>query len=118
MGKNLFDDAQSAAFKIVTNTMGCDASWTPSDSSPVKTARVLYNDPTEKEQIDKADYDPYAYEMEYERGDLDGLKEMADELDDEEVIIDTRFGLKTFFVRKVKGKFDGNTYIATLELKP
>lgn len=120
MAKNLFDDAQSVTFKTTAKTFGYAATWVPSVGgdplNPIK-AQVLYNDPTAEEKIEDTEYDPYAYQMEYEKGDFDGLKDAADALKTEKVVIDTRFGLKTFFVRKVRGKYDGNTYLATLELK-
>lgn len=114
---NLFDGAESTAFKIVTNTMGYDADWTPSVGGPTKLARVLYKDPAKDQKFEDAEYSPYEYKMEYEKGDFDGLKEAVDSGKDEEVNIDTRFGLKTFFVRKVKGKFDGATFVAEMEAK-
>lgn len=117
MAKNLFDDAQSVTFKTAAKTFGYSATWTPSIGGDEQTARILYNDPAEKDKIGEVEYDPYAYQMEYEKGDFIGLKEASDALKTEKVTIDGRYGLKTFFVRKVKGKYDGNTFIADLELK-
>ncbi len=112
---NLFDGLQDTMFSTVTNTMGYDATWTPNAGGPTKTAKVLYNGPTEKEKLFNADYDPDKVMMEYKSGDFDGLFEEARPSTSMEEVTITDIGV--FYIRSVKKKFDGKTFEAQLEVK-
>lgn len=109
---NLFDGLQAATFDIVTATMGYTAVWQPSDGSPAQTARVLFKNPTESAKIGDQEYDPYR-SMEYKTGVFTALKSSVDANNTEEVTISGT----GYYVRKVDGRFDGKTMIATLEVK-
>jgi hypothetical protein len=112
---NPFDSLQKTMFDTVTNTMGYDAVWVPKAGGEHKTAKVLYNGPTEKERFFLADYDPDKLMMEYKDGDFPGLFESARSSKAPEVVqID---GIGEFVVRSVKKKWDGKTYEVQLALK-
>lgn len=113
---NLFDGIQDTMFGTVTTTMGYDATWIPKAGGVAKTARVLYNGPTEKEKLLSADYDADKLMMEWKKDDLNGLFESAQNAQSMEWVTIT--GIGQFFVRKARRKFDGKTYEATLEIKP
>jgi hypothetical protein len=111
---NLFDGLQATMFSTVTNTMGYDATWTPSspDGSSQQSARVLYQGPTHKEKLIQADFDPDKLDMEYQLGDFENLKSFADENIFETVDID---GIGSFKVKSVLKKFDGKSFVARLQ---
>lgn len=111
---NIFDRLQDVSFNVVTLTMGYDATWSPSGGGPVKTGRVLFNNPTESKKLSEVEYDPFAYRMEFKKGVFDGLKESTDQNTIETVTINS----VNYYVRQVATKYDGNTLIATLEIKP
>lgn len=113
MAENIFDGLQNTCFDTVTTVMGYDATWSPSIGGPTKTGRVLLNNPTESRKVSEVEYDPYVYRMEYKRGVFDGLKESADANGTETVTIRGQ----QYVVREVAAKNDGNTMIATLEIK-
>lgn len=110
---NLFDGLQAVTFNVVTATMGYTAKWQPADGSPQQTAKVLFKNPTESRKLADQEYDPYRYTMEYQTGVFTGLKQSVDANNVEEIII----GAVSYYVRKVDGKYDGKTMIATLEVK-
>jgi hypothetical protein len=110
---NLFDGLQTVTFNVVTATMGYTATWQPADGSPLQTAKVLFKNPTEGQKLADQEYDPYRYTMEYQTGVFTGLKPSVDANNVEEVTI----GGAGYYVRKVDGKYDGKTMIATLEVK-
>lgn len=110
---NIFDRLQDVTFDVVTLTMGYDATWSPSIGGLTQTGRVLFNNPTEPRKLSIVEYDPYAYQMEYKRGVFDGLKESAESNGTEVVTIKS----VDYFVREVAALYDGNTFVAKLELK-
>jgi len=113
MSDNIFDDLQDAAFDVVTNTMGYDASWVPSEGGASLTARVLFNNPTETRKLSQVEYDPFRWEMEYKKGDFNGLKDAVDKNNIEIVTLNG----KDFYVRQIVAKLDGRTLVATMEPK-
>ena len=113
---NPFNNLQSAMFSTVTNTMGYDAIWVPKAGGEHKTARVLYNGPTEKEKLFSAEYDPDKLMMEYQLSDFPELFEAARSKDTTEEVLITDIG--TFYIKSVKKKWDGKTFEAQLEVKP
>ncbi len=113
MSENLFDDLQDGAFDIVTNTMGYDATWTPSEGGDEQTARVLINNPTESKKMSIAEYDPYRWDMEYKKSDFLGLKDAVDKNNVEIVTINGA----DYYIRQVIAKWDGKTMVAAMEPK-
>lgn len=114
---NLFDGLESSAFDVVTNTMGYDAEWIPSNGSYPQgyTARVLFKNPEDDYKLSTANYSSFNYKMEYRLDFFPGLKTTVDTAQTEETV--TVNGLN-YYVRGIDTKYDGKTYIATLELKP
>lgn len=108
---NLFDGIRQTAFSVVTTTMGYPVSWQPLAGGPPLTAQVLFNDASETARLLEIEYDPQRAMMEYQQGDLAGLKASVDVKNDEIVIIN---GV-SFGVNEIRAKFDGNTYIAQLQ---
>jgi hypothetical protein len=111
---NTFDNLRNAAYDVVSKTMGYAASWIPSDDSGEKTARVLYKDPEAMKKLGSVEYNPKNYAMEYRAPDFTGLKESVDSGVTENVTIE---GKGDYYVRAVSTLWDGNTYLAILELK-
>lgn len=110
---NLFDGLQALAFDTISLTMGYDATWTPSIGGSEKSARVLFNNPTESRKLSEVEYNPYEYHMEYKKGDFPGLMEAARSNKSETVNIN---GVN-YMVMDVTSKYDGNTIIAKIELE-
>lgn len=113
MSENIFDDLQDGAFDVVTNTMGYDATWEPSEGGATRTVRVLFNNPTETRKLSGVEYDPYRWEMEYKEGDFDGLKASVDANNVEVVTVKGH----ECYVRRIVAKLDGRTFIAEMEPK-
>lgn len=111
---NPFDAIQENAFDTVSATMGYDAVWQPSDNSTEQTARVLLKEPTQEYTQEGFRYTPFNYLMEYRRGFFVGLIDKARQNASEIVSI----GDNDYYVRSVRAKFDGKTYVALLELIP
>lgn len=113
---NPFDTIQAAAFDVVTNTFGYAAKWTPSGSAVEQTAKVLYKDATENHGLSDQDYDVERYKMEFKSGDFVELKKVIDTADTiEKVYIEIEKDTwLEFMVRHIERKFDGKTFIATL----
>jgi hypothetical protein len=107
----MFDSLQKAAQNVVTNTMGYVASWTPSTGGETQTAKVLFNKPTQQEQVSDQDYQAIRPRMEYFKGELPGLLESVRKRGDETVIID---GV-SYIPFSGEMKFDGKTIIIYLE---
>lgn len=112
---NAFDAYQEAAFDVVSNTMGYDASWTPSAGGPTQTCKALLKNPTEAQAFQPVghelpEYNPHHWMMEYRQGNFEGLKVAVDSNEVEEVTVNGQ----TFNVSAVYTKFDGKTYYAIL----
>ena len=107
---NLFDGLQATVFSIVTDTMGFNAVWQPSEGGPPVSGRVLFNDPSQKQQVGDMRYLPANCEMEYPVSLFVGLKPAVDKALLERVTIK---GV-TYNVSQVKQKYDGNTFLAVL----
>lgn len=113
MGSN-FDLLESSMMDVVTNQFGYTTSWTPSAGGDAQTGLVLFKSPTKKQIVQQADFagDVY-YSMEYRKGVFDGLFEAVQNTrNKEKVTID---GVD-YNCRFAKGKYDGDTYVITLEL--
>lgn len=109
---NIFDSMQDKVFDITTNTMGEDASWTPSAGGDEQVRRVHYRRPNEKDVIANGiEYMPFAFFMEYKEGVFPGLQEAVRLGSNETIIIN---GV-SHYVRSISRVFDGKTLQANLE---
>lgn len=106
--ENLFDGLQKTAFAVVSNTIGYNGSWTPSNDNLSQTARILFKDATETAKLLQIEYDPERAIMEYYIGSFAGLKPMVDAKSDEFVTISN----VRYFVDSVEIKEDGKTFLA------
>lgn len=111
---NLFDEIRDTLFDIVTNTIGYDATWIPSDgSNPLGyKARVLFKYPEADRKLSGATYSSFNYEMEYRRDFFHGLKLSVNHTNTEVITVDG----KNYYCRNVDVLADGNTFKAQLEL--
>ncbi len=107
---NLFDHLQDTAFNLVTKTMGYAASWTDGQAL-TQNANVLLNDPTKTATILDQPFNPKMHLMEYKQGDFKGLFELVNSGKEHIVTIN---GMN-YGVLDVNSKFDGKTYVATLQ---
>lgn len=114
---NPFDGLKRRIFDVVARTMGYNATWVPANGSQPGgyTVRVLFNNPTDKKNLAGVEYDPFNWKMEYRFDNFPGLKQAADTMTTAEVV--TIEG-RQYYIRSVNAKWDGQTYIATLEPKP
>jgi hypothetical protein len=108
---NLFDNIQRAAWGIVSNNMGYDASWQPVDGSDVQTARVLLKEPTAEYELGGIDYTPMTFIMEYQRPDFAAMFDSVAGGIIETVTVDGQ----AYYVRHVSAINDGKTYKAVLQ---
>lgn len=108
---NLFDNIQDIAQSVVLNTMGYVASWTPSGGGPTQTETVLFNQPTNKDDISEQNYDAQIYKMEYLEGVFPNLFESIRSLGSETVIIN---GI-SYLSYRAERKYDGKTIIISLQ---
>lgn len=112
---NPFDSIQATAFKTVASTFGYAATWTPSQGGEQKSATVLYKDATEKHGLSNVDFESERYQMEFQKGDFDGMKEAVAAGENERVFIQTtETDNLQFVVQRTETKFDGKTIIAFL----
>ena len=103
-----FDGLGDAAFSTVQKVMGDDATWNGI------TAKVLFNDPTGKEEILQQEYDVPKPSIEYRKGTFTGLFELVEQNKRETVEVN---GMQ-FNTMKAERKYDGKTIIIYLSLKP
>ncbi len=108
---NLFDDIQKAAFGIVTDTFGQDATWQPSDGSDYQAGKVLLKEPTKEHELAGVEYTPQTFVAEYHKPAFDGLYDAVAYGRSEKVEINQI----EYFVRKVDAIWDGQTFRAILE---
>jgi hypothetical protein len=113
MGANLFDGIQVATYNIVLNTMGYVATWIPSNGSGSQSGLVLFNQPTQREDISDEEYAAVSTKLEYLAGVFPGLYEAISGGSSEPLTV---AGLD-FYGYKADRKFDGKTIIVHLEPK-
>lgn len=107
----LFDRLQRVLWGTVHKIMGDDATWQPAQGGVPLSAKILFNEPTEAEQL-QVEYQPAMWSMEYHLGQFPGLYEaVRSGSSNERVTIAQRL----FVVRSVELKYDGKTYLAHLE---
>lgn len=109
---NLFDSLQDRVQNIVAQTMGYPASWQPLDGSPLQTATVLLNQPTDKYRLEE-DFEIVRPRMEYKAGDFTGLFERVQKNNFEIIVINNI----SYYTTKAEKKYDGKTIIIYLEFK-
>lgn len=117
---------QDLVFDTINETMGTECTWQPLDVlEPLRTAKVLYNAPSETKYLAGAEYNPIHHHIEYKKSDLQGLFESARNGNLETIVVN---GIE-YYVREVNGyvrgagksgldgqkNSDGKTLIARLE---
>ena len=107
----IFDNLKNNMYDITAKVMGYNATWTNSVTFEVSSAVVHFKQPTETEGLAGLDYIEGQPIMEYRAPFFEGLKEAADELTNEPIIIESK---GAFYVRQVLKKFDGATFWAVL----
>lgn len=117
MAQNPFDGLSDRVFDACDATMGYDASWTPSDLSPVQTGRILFGEPTRNDILGNFgdSFNPQTYFMEYWFDNFTGLFDSVRSNNDENIVITFDTGDRTFFVRHIERKYDGKNYRAQIE---
>lgn len=109
---NPFDGYLQNIFDVTTNTMGYDATWTPSLGGEQLTGRVHYREPNEKDMIASGvQYMPFVFIMEYKVGVFNGLQESVRTGNTEIVVVNNA----SHYVRSVTKIADGQTFEAQLE---
>ena len=109
-----FDDIAGRTFHHVLDIMGEDAFWLSSGGETV-SGRVLFAYPTEPYKIAQAEsyeYIPVHPTAEYYKDTFGGMKDASDKQFNEFLRIR---GAK-YFVTSVEKIYDGDTFIANLEL--
>lgn len=110
---NIFDGLQGAAHTVVQNTMGYPASWTPSTGGgPTQNAVVLFNKPTQRDDISDEDYNDITPKMEYLEGDFIGLDDAVRSNKTETITIN---GID-YVCYKVDKKYDGKSIIISMQV--
>jgi hypothetical protein len=107
---SLFDNLQTAVFGTVNTVMADVAVWTPSTGGSAITAKVLFNDPTGKEEISQQEYDAAKPSIEYLDGTFTGLFELVSGNKRESITINGH----QFKAIKAEKKYDGKTIIIHL----
>jgi len=117
MAQNPFDGLSDRVFDACEKTMGYNASWTPSQGGSTQTARVLFKEPTQDEEIGEyADsYIQRTFFMEYWDDDFTGLETAVNNDVRETVTISFNGGDRTFYIRAVHRKYDGRNFKARIE---
>lgn len=112
-----FDILKKKTYGIVRGVMGVAASWLPNGAvvgTAPFTATVLFSNPTETFQRYGGVYDADAAMMEYFVDSFLGLRESVENRGNAEiVVVDGR----EYMVRTVTKKHDGDTYLASIQLK-
>lgn len=113
-----FDFLESTMMDIVTAQFGYSASysasWTPSGGGAALLGTVLFKSPSAKEQVQTINFDGDTnYSMEFRKGVFDGLVAAVQNTRNKEVVV---IDGVTYNCRFVKAKYDGDTYVITLEL--
>lgn len=109
-----FDALAGQTFEHISNLMGEDAVWLASKFKLIH-GQVLYKDPTEPVQIGEAEsyeYRPSTAAIEYYAGTFAGLKQAVDAGNEEFISVRDR----KYMVQSIATKFDGKTYVASLDL--
>lgn len=118
MSENIFDDLKANTFDVITQTMGYDAVWYHEsiEEEGIK-ARVLFNDPSEKEEVAEHDYSYARPTIEYRKGVWNELKAATDRKQNTVVYVKQRYYyvLKVIGIKGTDSAVDGETYKAVLQ---
>ena len=109
-----FDELKQIAFAHILDVMGEEAVWINSQGEE-ETGRVLHKYPTMPMTIGDTDtyqYPPNTPTAEFFKDTFIGIKEQSDKQNTEYLIIRD----KKYFVTLVDTRFDGDTYVAHLQL--
>lgn len=117
MPQNPFDNLSSRVFERVQETMGYDATWSPSAGGSTKTARVLFGEPTKDDMLGEyADsFNLRTFFMEWWDDSFIGLFDSVRDDGGEYVTITQDSGDRYFYVRHAFKKYDGRNHRAQLE---
>ena len=108
-----FDDLKDGVFSRVLDIMGESAVWQSSEGDV--EGRILFKYPTKEQPIGDTDtypYQPVTPTAEFYKDTFVGLKDAVGVKSEEILVIRDA----TYLVISVDKKFDGDTYIANLEL--
>lgn len=126
---NFFDSIRDNSVRIVNDTMGYDAVWTPQgdfsgdfsadfNGGVARKARVLFSNATEKDHdLDNEVFETFDCKAEFLLPDFAGLMESSGNKKKEIITINLESrgeGIQSFYVVHVAGKWDGKTHIAYL----
>ena len=119
-GGSPFDLLQETMMSVVFSQFGYEASWSPLAGGDTQFARVGFMDATKNEAaIANRNYELLYPEMEYKFEDFVGLEtSVRSTRNHESVTISFASDGSNdvvYDVRKIKAKYDGKTFIATLE---
>jgi len=110
-----FDGLEQSTFDRILGVMGEDALWLSSNGGDDIEGRILFNYPTNPMTIghsDNYEYKPVNPTAEYWKDTFIGLKESTDQQNYEFLQVRGR----KYLVKSVETKYDGDTYVANLEL--
>ena len=108
----IFDKHKQRTFSHILDIMGENAVWERSETGETEEGRILFNYPTKPKEIDQYEYPPEKPVAEWYKDTFIGLKELCDSQSNEYLIVRG----DRYFVTQIETKFDGETYIANLEL--
>jgi hypothetical protein len=104
-----FGDYKEGRFPHVLDLMGEAAVWEHDDGT-LEDGRILFNYPTQNNDIGEADYQPNTPSAEYYKDTFIGLKELMDSGIQQYLIIRG----ERYFITSVLTLYDGETYVAHL----
>jgi hypothetical protein len=119
-GGSPFDLMQSSMMDVVNAQFGYKATWSPLAGGPTQNAVILFKDATKNETVLlNLNYELLFPEMEYKFEYFIGLEaSVRDTTHVESVTISFAADGSNdvvYDVRKIKAKYDGKTFVATLE---
>lgn len=113
-----FDNLQKVTFNTAKRQFGYQASWTPVGSQDVAwEGIVLFQNPTEKYTGMGLPVETERFQMEYQDGDLPGLKEIVDAHESYELEVVVIDG-KPYRVNSIEAVHDGLTFRAEISPAP
>lgn len=109
-----FDNIADACFSVIGDIFGDIATWQPSAGGDIQTAKVLYKDATQEQDISNNDFVSERYTLEYSINDFVGLKQSVDNSGTEKVRLFKAGKTLEFTVTGTGSKYDGRTLLAYL----
>jgi hypothetical protein len=109
---NIFDAIGKTVFDISRAAFGYSAKWLPS-VGPEVVAKVLYQYPTYKVDMDENNFTLEKFFFEYYETDFPGLYESVSDAGNESVQVEVTTAVwKSFIVKRCEKKGDGKTIVA------